>query len=261
MYRELDVYSSSAQPFRQEVLIDTAQIRTATNDPVFQEQIDLAGVNFYYNGAGGSAGGDVGAGTVNGIGFDDIELSGANVNASPANTVFNLTANGTGPVLTIDYPFTTNNQQRNQNLSATGTDAANLNTIANEIFYLSDGGVHPSARMTFTDLGVGPGTELFVQVIGGDSNWNGDIEVVANGDPLGTWDLVADSNGNTASLLSFHTSADSLGNLDLQFTGTVQYSGIAAIIVSANNAIPEPSTILLWSLGLLGFGWFRRRIR
>ena len=56
------IVSSSERPPAQSQLTDTSQIRTATNDPVFADQPDLAAVNFYY------APGGTSTGTVHGVG-------------------------------------------------------------------------------------------------------------------------------------------------------------------------------------------------
>jgi len=237
------------------LLTDSLQVRSATNDPFFDKQLDLVGVNFYYDGAGGSSGGDVGGGTVSGIGFDDAELSGATSSDPPSTTVFNLSANGPGPVMTIAFPFTSDNTERVQSLNAVGPDGANLETVANEIFYLSNGGNHPSATMTFTNLGINGGTPLFVQVIGGDSGWNGDLDVTANGSDIGIdWTLAGDTDSSTASLLSFDTVADAGGNLSLSFTGNGgNFAGIAAITISSEFIVPEPGSGMAM-LGMLGTG-------
>ena len=68
------------------------------------------------------------------------------------------------------------------------------------------------------------------------------------------------STASTASLLGFYTTTDALGRLQLDFSvATGSYAGIAGVIIT--QAVPEPSTFLIWSLGLLGLAWYARRRR
>jgi len=262
MYRELDILGTTVTSSIRidDRLFGTADIRTASNNPFLFQQKDLAGANFYY-----APGGNVGTGRVNGVGFDDINV--ATVVGPSYTQTFPLSANGAGPTLTLNLPFTSDHAARNQSLSATGPepDQTNLETIANEMFYLSSGLNHPSARMTFNNLGIAPLTPLYVQVIGGDAGWSGDILIRANGNEIGTWAGVADGNGGTAALYAFNTEADANGNLDLLFTGMVHYSGISAIIISAEESadasIPEPGTLALLAMAGMGLRRYVRRRR
>ncbi len=110
--------------------------------------------------------------------------------------------------------------------------------------------------------GLDPNEDLFVQVLGGDAGWTGDIEVLVNGTETFDWLGVADSDGtDTASLFGFYTQADATGNLDLLFTvPNGNFAGISGLIISS-AVVPEPSSIALWTvlglLSLLGMGWKR----
>jgi len=131
----------------------------------------------------------------------------------------------------LDFPFTADNTPRTQSAGIAGTDAATLNTVANEFFYLSPAaGDHPTATVTFT--GLGRSHEVYVQVFGGDSGWSGDIAATANGSSVGTWMSVADGNGGTGSMFCFLTSTDASGELELVFAGVGHFSGIGGLILT-----------------------------
>ncbi len=217
------------------VLSNTSQIRTAANSPFFGAGTtqDVAAINFFY-----APGGDVSlAASVNGVKFDNINMVGAVPPAGP----FVLTQNVVGIGYSQSMPFTLDNNERNINLSAIGTDSANLNAVANEIFYISTGGDHPTAQMTFSNLGAN--RNLYVQVIGGDAGWNGDLGVTANGSGVGTWTNVADVNPNNGSLFAFDTTSNASGQLQLDFTGVAgNFAGIGGIIISGQGILPPPPT-------------------
>src|SRR5687767_6716316 len=76
-----------------EPLTNTSQLRTAANNPFFSGgQVDLVGVNFFYsNGQNpNNVPGGASSGTVNGVGFDNIDLDSAQA-APPPSGPFTLT--------------------------------------------------------------------------------------------------------------------------------------------------------------------------
>ena len=102
------------------------------------------------------------------------------------------------------------------------------------------------AEMIFS--GLAAETDVFVQIIGGDSNWNGDLRVLANGTPM-DWTTVANSSSSTASLMGFFATTDPQGRLDLEFSIFAgNYAGISGIIITQD--VPEPLSALLVLLGL-----------
>lgn len=237
-------------------LTDTSQIRTATNSPFFPNQVDLVGVNFFYTNAQNDANtpGGAASGTVHGVGFDNIDLD-SESGSPPPSGPFTLTQNQGGTMTAAwNFPLTTSQQDRQQSVTVTGADAAALQSVAGEIFYLGGANEHPN--VTFTFSGLGASQPLYVQIIGGDSGWTGDIAVTANGTSVGTWNEVADANANTASLYAFDTTSDTSGNLALSLAALDHYSGVSGLIIST---VPEPTTASLLALGALGLLRRRRR--
>ncbi|MCE5325559.1 MAG: PEP-CTERM sorting domain-containing protein [Planctomycetaceae bacterium] len=219
-------------------LSSTTQIITASNNPFFVKgQDDVAGVNFYdsYRNSSPSAG------PVNGVGFDDVEFGRKTTNRVGP---FNLSANGTGPVLTITWNISDFTERTLTGFAATGSapDAANLTAVAKQIFYMNSG---KSITMSFTNLAAAGG-KLYVQVLGGDEGWSGTVAVESNGAAVGTW-TNADGVTSTASLFAFDTTADASGGLTLKLTSNNNYTGISSIIIS--REIPEPATMCLLVLG------------
>jgi len=225
---------------------NSSQIAT---DPFDNGANRHVGVNFHYGGP------TVGT-TFQGIGFDNIDLTGSPV---PPAGPFTLNANAAtaGATLTLSFPFTSDNTQRTQNAGIAGTDSATLNAVANEMFYLSTTN-HPNALMMFA--GLGANRDVFVQVLGGDSGWNGDLQVTANGTPIDAdWTTVANGSGNTGSLYGFFADTDSSGQLQLDFSISAgNYAGIGGMMLTM---VPEPSTFALAAIGLLGLLACGRRKR
>jgi hypothetical protein len=184
-----------------------------------------------------------------GIPFTNLNLTGG----TPPTGPFALA----GATLTMSFTnFGVDNSGRTQNTGATGTDAAILNTIANEMFYIGATN-HTLATMTFS--GLSPLTDLYVQVLGGDDGWFGDLAVLANGASVGTWMGVADSNRNTGALLGFYAQSDLSGVLQLDFSvASGNFAGISGLILTIQT--PEPATMTLLAAGL-GALAVRRRTR
>jgi hypothetical protein len=213
-----------------EPLIDTRQVADA---PFRNMRLRHIGVNFYYAPDGETAG------TVNGIAFDNINLAGA----TPPSGPFTLSANQPQRTLTLNFPFTVDNSPRYQNVVTTGTDSNTLNTVIGEYFYIgSAGSGHETASMTFSGMGVT--NQVYVQILGGDAGWSGDLDVTANDASVGRWMSVSDGNGGTASTFAFMTATDATGSLKLDFTGVSHFAGIAGIILTEAVPIPPPGTII-----------------
>ena len=216
-----------------ERITDTSQV---ADEPFTNADLRQVGVNFYYAPSGDTIG------TLHGISFDNINLAGS----TPPSGPFTLTANSPDTTLTLNFPFTKDNTPRFQYTVVTGTNAATLNTVANEFFYLSPGGDHPTAMMTFAGLGFS--REVYVQVFGGDAGWSGDIDVTANGSSVKTWMSVADGNNATTSMFCFLTSTDITGGLELLFTGVTHFSGIGGLILTEKGPPPtlEGTVIIIY---------------
>lgn len=215
-----------------EALTSAAQI---ADQPFTHEGNQSIGVNFHYGTTGTTAG------TIHGVAFDNINLAGA----TPPTGPFTLTANRTPATLTLNFPFTSDNTVRTQNVAATGPDAATLNAVGQQMFYIG-GNNHPTAEMLFA--GLAPETDVFVQIIGGDGGWNGDLRVLANGVPA-DWTTVANSSSSTASLMGIFATTDPQGRLDLEFSILAgNYAGISGVIITQD--VPEPLSAVLLLLGL-----------
>lgn len=230
-----------------ERLTDTSQVVTnpfGDNSPLVQA------VNFRYTSAPVT-------GSFQGIRFDNVDLSGA----VPPTGPISLTANLVPATLTLNFPLGIGaNSPRTQSASFTGTDAATLAAVANEMYYIGTtaGNDHPGVTMTFA--GLWTNNEVYVELIGGDGGWNGDLLVKANGQTVGTWTDVADLNTTTASLFGFFAKTDSLGKLQLDLTiAAGNYAGISGIIIT--QRVPEPSTIALFGLGAVALAPLVRRRR
>ncbi len=230
-----------------ERLSDTSQVVT---NPFGDSSPLVQAVNFRYTSAPVT-------GSFQGIRFDNVDLSGA----VPPTGPINLTANLVPATLTLNFPLGVGaNTPRTQSASFTGTDAATLAAVANEMYYIGTtaGNDHPGVTMTLS--GLWANHDVYVQVIGGDGGWNGDLLVKANGLTVGTWTDVADNNTATASLFGFFAKTDSAGQLALEFTvPSGNFAGISGIIIT--ERVPEPSTIALFALGAVALAPLVRRRR
>jgi len=193
-------------------------------------------------------------GTLNGLRFDNINLSGPNGLKGP----FTLSANGMSALFTVDIPGI-DNTPRTQNVASTvsGPDEATLEAVLGEYFYVGFDNHTPSV-LTFS--GLHPGLPVYVQLLGGDAGWNGDMLVLANGQTVGTWTDAADGNSTTASLFGFFATVDNLGKLELNLSiASGNHAGLAGIILT--ERVPEPSTFALLVLGMLALAVAGRRTR
>jgi hypothetical protein len=229
-------------------LTDTSQIRSASNSPYFPGgQTDVVGVSFHY-------GNTVASGNnVQGIFFDNIDLD-------PNGSPYALAANGTGPTLSVSGISSFTSRERAQSLDATGPNDTVLETVANQMYYIS---ANETVTMTFT--GLAADANYLVQAIGGDSGagWTGQFRVTANGSLVGDWTTVTDEVKSTASLFAFDTTASPTGALVLDlnvFTGT--YAALSGLIISQEVIpAPEPGTGFLLGMALLwGTRWRKNRI-
>ena len=232
------------------IIVDTAftninQIESAANNPYFGPgtTLDAAAFNVTYgtSGINGNNGGAAAGGTLNGIGFQDLDLSVAQsgTGISVANAL---------PGVTADYDFPALEDFTPRNLTSTvlapgsGPDWQTAMNVTESNWYFSqDPTDHPSPSLTI--YGLTPNEPVYVQMIGGQQGWNGNVFVTANGLDIGggttTTDWASNQTNYTAGLLGFTATTDTNGDLALGLS-TNFYAGIAAIIVSESGA-PVPA--------------------
>ena len=116
-----------------------------------------------------------------------------------------------------------------------------MNVTESNWYFSKDPTDHPSPSLTI--YGLTPNEPVYVQMIGGQQGWNGNVFVTANGLDIGggttATDWASNQTNYTAGLLGFTATTDTNGDLALGLS-TNFYAGIAAIIVSASGA-PAPA--------------------
>ncbi|MBI1369127.1 MAG: hypothetical protein GC162_10795 [Planctomycetes bacterium] len=202
------------------------------------------GVNFLYSGPGVST-------TFHGIGFDNVNMS-----SLPAGPIaLSANANNAGATVSlIGTGFTSDNTVRTQTTAITGTDGATLDAVANQMFYM--GATHTGMAINFA--GLAADTKFYVQLIGGDAGWNGDLSITVNGVTLAPlWAGVADGVTTTASLFGFDARTNALGQLNISLAlAAGNFAGVSGILLS--TVIPAPAALPA-GLALMGLFAFKRR--
>lgn len=143
-------------------------------------------------------------------------------------------------------------------ITGTGADEVPAENLATATTYWNLGGASGSLSYSFGLLNANRPVE--VQLIGGDENWSGLLDVKVNAISQGT--MQGDTNSSTADLLTFNTVTDSSGNLVLDISViSGNFYGLAAAMVTAEipppPPAPEPAT--LWLLGAGALLVARRR--
>jgi len=190
-------------------------------------------------------------GTVNGVQFDDA-IWGTSTTLSTGVTFLGSVAGGV----------------RTANTAGTisGPDEAVLERIANGINFYNVG---TNGTLTFGNL---PRSRpVFVQLITSDAasnfnNWGGvfDISIIdtvtSMSTSIGRFQAGTEPNNYDAQLATFSAMTDAAGNLQIYVDQLLagQHAGIAGVVVLG---IPEPSTFLIWALGLMGLAGYARRRR
>ena len=222
---------------------DINQIRCAANNPFFGSGTtqDVAAVNLTWGLSGSildASGGAAAGGTLQGIGFHDINLSLADSRSGTSVMV----ANGL-PGVTMDYQFAVTGDYAPRNLTSTvlaggGPDLTVAYNVAKTNHYISTSNHRPNL---LTLHGLGPYQPLYVQMIGGQHDWNKTTTIFVNGDGttegtginVGTWN--SNMTNRTPGLAGFQTSAKANGDLTLELQ-TSQFSGLAAVMVSGQQS-------------------------
>jgi len=231
-----------------QILTDTSSVL----DQPFAGANGSVGVNFYYSP-------DVNANSspvttsFKGIYFDNINL------VTPGNNtgsfVLNANAATAGTTLTLNLLLDDNSGRPLGTSTLTGTDNVTIQDVGGTGFYLPNGASSPT--MTFGNLK--PNSDVYVQILGGDSGWAGQLKAtVTGGAGAATTTNWGDTNAATRHLLAFYGQTDGTGSLVLNFAGSSNYVGIGAVILT--QAVPEPSSMILFCLGsIIAFARLRRR--
>jgi hypothetical protein len=146
-------------------------------------------------------------------------------------------------------------------ITGTGTSEAVLEAMANTIDYLG-----ANETQTFSFSGLPANRAVQVQFVGGDAassfnNWNGKLDLVANGTPIGLWNAGTEPNDTDAKIATFDAITNGTGGLTITATQTVasNFAGIAGMFVVS---VPEPgsATLLIPAAAILAAcGWRRTR--
>ena len=214
-----------------QALTNTSQIRSASNNPFFPGAQNAAAINISYGTPAG--------GTVNGIGFHDLDL---NANPQAGN---GIAVNNGAPGVTFDFQFgCASDCPGSRNLGSagiSGPDAGVANAVALGNRYLTiPANNHAQNIVTFH--GLQSNADVYIQLIGGQHNWQDTTRVYVDGDGVtqDTGTLIGDWTSNktnqTAGLFGFDTTTDANGDLRIGLS-TTRFGGVAAIIVqqSANR--------------------------
>jgi hypothetical protein len=225
-------------------LTDTSQIRSATNNPFFGagNTQDVAAINLTWTVTGpiqSTSGGAAAGGTLQGIGFHDIDLSVTGQRSGTGVSVINGLSG-----VTMDYQFAVSSDFAPRNLTSTtltgsGPDLTVAYNVAKTNHYISSGTNHRPNIVTLH--GLGSYQPLYVQLIGGQHSWNGATTIYVNGNGttegsgtnVGTWEY--NKTSFTPGLAGFQTNAKANGDLTLEIQSGY-YSGIAALIVSGQQS-------------------------
>ena len=138
-----------------------------------------------------------------------------------------------GPTAVGDLEMTSNitvssdDDGRRQYVVMYGEDSYALTQTASGIFYVNAD--HPLLEMTFS--GLTPNEDVFLQIIGGDSGWNGTALVEVTGAANTVW-AAADGDNTTAALLDVTGTADASGQLTVRFTVDSGLFGVAGLFLS-----------------------------
>jgi hypothetical protein len=137
-------------------------------------------------------------------------------------------------------------------ITGTGVDETQAENFATALTYWNLGGPTGSLSYSFGLLNANRPVE--VQLVGGDENWNGLLDVKIGGISQGT--MQGDTNSSTANLLTFSTVTNGLGNLVLDVSViSGNFYGLAGAIVTAEipppPPAPEPSSLILLGAGAL----------
>ena len=246
-----------AVPIHAEVLIDA---RWTTTDQVNVEPFALGnnivvGVNFI-----NSSPSSPGASTLKGVAFDDVLTDpGGGLTYNFGNNTgggsFNLTANGAGPTLETRFGFF--HTRHDNGAAISGTDAGVANTILEDIHVICTLRGDGCGQQEMTVGNLSPNRNVYLQFFGGDEGWSGQLDMVVNGVSEGIWTTNANENPST---FGFTTTTNAAGELDIDMNITAgNFSGVSAFFVIEENAIPEPSTLVLAALGMFGLLGFTRR--
>jgi len=133
--------------------------------------------------------------------------------------------------LTNNITVTADDDGRRQYAYFYGEDAFSLMQMASGIFYVNAD--HPLLEMTFS--GLDPNKDVYLQVIGGDSGWNGTARVEVTGAADTIW-AAADGNASTIALAGITGTADAAGQLTLRFTVDSGLFGVAGMFLSQLDA-------------------------
>jgi hypothetical protein len=107
------------------------------------------------------------------------------------------------------------------------------------MFYVG-GTNHANPMMTFGNLGAN--RQVYVQLIGGDQGWDGDLNVTANGADVGAdWTTVANVSANTGSLYAFDTVTNASGELSLGFNISAgNFAGVSGVTIAGQPGFAPP---------------------